>query len=36
VAFLRLKVRRRVTMRYDRCATFFLAICIAAIVIFWL
>jgi len=36
-AFGRLKDWRRIAMRYDRCAhTFFSAICIAAIVIFWL
>ena len=36
-AFGRLKDRRRVATRYDRCAhTFFSAICIAATVIFWL
>lgn len=35
--FGRLKDWRRIAMRYDRCAhTFFSAICIAAIVIFWL
>ena len=35
--FGRLKDWRRVATRYDRCAhTFFSAICIAAIVIFWL
>ena len=33
----RLKYWRRIHTRYDRCAqTFFSAICIAAIVIFWL
>jgi len=33
----RLKDWRRVATRYDRCAhTFFSAICIAAIVTFWL
>ena len=32
-----LKDWRRIAMRYDRCAhTFFSAICIAAIVLFWL
>ena len=32
-----LKDWRRIAMRYDRCAhTFFSAVCIAAIVIFWL
>jgi transposase len=36
-AFGRLKDWRRIAMRYDRCAhTFFSAICIAAIVTFWL
>ena len=35
--FGRLKDRRRIAMRYDRCAhTFFSAICIAATVTFWL
>nr|WP_246504807.1 IS5 family transposase [Microvirga antarctica] len=35
--FARLKDRRRIATRYDRCAhTFFSAICIAAAVIFWL
>ena len=35
--FGRLKDRRRLHTRYDRCAqTFFSAICIAAAVIFWL
>lgn len=35
--FAKLKDRRRVATRYDRCAhTFFSAICIAAAVIFWL
>ncbi len=35
--FGRLKDWRRVSTRYDRCAhTFFSAICIAAIVVFWL
>ena len=35
--FGRLKDWRRIATRYDRCAhTFFSAICIAAIVIFWL
>lgn len=35
-AFGRLKDRRRIAMRYDRCAhTFFSAICIAATVTFW-
>jgi transposase len=35
--FARLKDWRRISMRYDHCAhTFFSAICIAAIVIFWL
>lgn len=35
--FGRLKDWRRIAMRYDRCAhTFFSAICIAAVVIFWL
>lgn len=35
--FGKLKDWRRIAMRYDRCAhTFFSAICIAAIVIFWL
>ena len=35
--FAKLKDWRRVATRYDRCAhTFFSAICIAAIVIFWL
>jgi transposase len=33
----KLKDWRRIATRYDRCAhTFFSAICIAAIVIFWL
>ena len=32
-----LKDWRRIAMRYDRCAhTFFSAVCIAAVVIFWL
>lgn len=36
-AFGRLKDWRRIATRYDRCAhTFFSAICIAAIVTFWL
>jgi putative transposase len=36
-AFGRLKDWRRIATRYDRCAhTFFSAICIAAIVSFWL
>jgi transposase len=36
-AFGRLKDRRRVATRYDRCAhTFFSAICIAATITFWL
>ena len=35
--FAKLKDWRRIAMRYDRCAhTFFAAICIAAIVIFWI
>jgi transposase len=35
--FAKLKDRRRIATRYDRCAhTFFSAICIAAAVIFWL
>lgn len=35
--FARLKDWRRIHTRYDRCAhTFFSAICIAAIVIFWI
>lgn len=35
--FGRLKDWRRIAMRYDRCAhTFFSAICIAAIVIWWI
>jgi transposase len=35
--FAKLKDWRRISTRYDRCAhTFFSAICIAAIVIFWL
>ncbi|AZO69704.1 transposase [Mesorhizobium sp.] len=35
--FAKLKDRRRIATRYDRCAhTFFSAICIAATVIFWL
>jgi transposase len=35
--FAKLKDWRRIATRYDRCAhTFFSAICIAAIVIFWL
>ena len=35
--FGRLKDWRRIATRYDRCAhTFFSAICIAAIVIFWI
>jgi hypothetical protein len=35
--FTKLNDRRRIATRYDRCAhTFFLAICIAATVIFWL
>jgi transposase len=35
--FARLKDWRRIAMRYDRCAhTFFAAITLAAIVIFWL
>ena len=35
--FGRIKDWRRIAMRYDRCAhTFFSAICIAAIVTFWL
>lgn len=35
--FAKLKDWRRIAMRYDRCAhTFFSAICIAAIVIFWI
>jgi transposase len=34
--FAKLKDWRRIATRYDRCAhTFFSAICIAAIVIFW-
>jgi transposase len=37
IMFGRLKDWRRIAMRYDRAAhTFFAAICIAAIVIFWL
>ncbi|RYH06458.1 IS5/IS1182 family transposase, partial [Tropicimonas sp. IMCC6043] len=36
-AFARLKDWRRIATRYDRCGDLFLsAICIAAIVIFWL
>lgn len=35
--FGRLKDWRRIATRYDRCAhTFFSAICIAAVVIFWI
>ncbi|KGJ01492.1 transposase, partial [Paracoccus halophilus] len=35
--FARLKDWRRIATRYDRCGDLFLsAICIAAIVIFWL
>jgi len=35
--FGRLKDWRRIHTRYDRCAhTFFSAICIAAIIIFWI
>jgi transposase len=35
--FAKLKDWRRIAMRYDRCAhTFFSAICIAAIIIFWI
>ncbi|MEX0827809.1 MAG: transposase, partial [Haliea sp.] len=35
--FARIKDRRRIAMRYNRCAhTFFSAICIAATVIFWI
>ena len=35
--FGRLKDWRRISMRYDRCAhTFMSAICIAAVVMFWL
>ena len=35
--FAKLKDWRRIATRYDRCAhTFFSAICIAAIVIFWI
>ena len=35
--FAKLNDRRRIAMRYDRCAhTFFSTICIAATVIFWL
>ena len=35
--FAKLKDWRRISTRYDRCAyTFFSAICIAAVVIFWL
>jgi transposase len=35
--FAKLKDWRRIATRYDRCAhTFFLAICIAATVIFWI
>ncbi len=37
IMFGRLKDRRRIHTRYDRCAhTFFSAICIAATVFFWL
>jgi transposase len=37
IMFGRLKDWRRIAMRYDRAAhTFFSAICIAAVVIFWL
>ena len=37
IMFGRLKDRRRIATRYDRCAhTFFSAICIAAIVIFFI
>lgn len=37
IMFGRIKDWRRIAMRYDRCAhTFFSAICIAAIVIFYL
>lgn len=37
IMFGRLKDWRRIAMRYDRCAhTFFSAICIAAVVIFYL
>ena len=37
IMFGRLKDWRRISMRYDRCAhTFFSAICIAAIVVFYL
>ena len=36
-AFAKIKDWRRIAMRYDRCAhTFFSAICIAAIVIWWI
>ncbi len=36
-AFARLKDRRRIAMRYDRCADLFLSACaLAAIVMFWL
>jgi len=35
--FAKLKDWRRIAMRYDRCAhTFFSAICLAAVVIFWI
>lgn len=35
--FAKFKDWRRIAMRYDRCAhTFFSAICLAAIVLFWL
>ena len=35
--FAKLKDWRRIAMRYDRCAhTFFSAICIAAVIIFWI
>ena len=37
IMFGRLKDWRRIAMRYDRCAhTFFSAICLAAIVIFYI
>jgi transposase len=35
-AFGRLKDWRRIATRFDRCAHTFSAICIAAIIIFWL
>ncbi|MEH6787851.1 MAG: transposase, partial [Paracoccus sp. (in: a-proteobacteria)] len=36
-AFARLKDRRRIATRYDRCADLFLSACaLAAVVMFWL